>query len=117
GWDGYKIVNPNSPLLAGTGLRKGDVIHFSTHEYDGAPTKGFDASGAPILDEAALGFYRTELVGYDFGQFRGKKTVPTFFAFQKTQTSGIVVNTASTNWCCFNGMGDQGINGSRMRKI
>ncbi|MGZ3722722.1 MAG: N,N-dimethylformamidase beta subunit family domain-containing protein, partial [Bdellovibrionales bacterium] len=117
GWDGYRIINSHSPLLARTGLRTGQVLHFPTHEYDGAPIRGFDSAGRPLLDEVALGFYRTELIGYDFAQLSGVKTVPTFIAFQKTESSGIVVNTASTNWCSFEGLGFPGVAGERIRKI
>jgi hypothetical protein len=117
GWHGYRIVNSASPLLAGTGLTNGQILSLPTHEYDGAPLKGFSLSGTPLIDEVALGFHRTELIGYDFAQWAGRRTVPTFIAFQKTETSGIVVNTASTSWCSPLGLGADGIAGARVRKI
>lgn len=98
GWDGFKIVNPNSPLLTGMNLKKGDIIKCPSNEYDGAPLKGFDSEGTPIIDNKALKFDKVELIGYDFG-FRSVKTVPTAIIFRKRKKSGIVVTFPSTNWC------------------
>ena len=103
GWDGYKIVLPNSPLLNGTNLQKGDIISCPTHEYDGAPISGFDLNGIPVIDNSKLNFFKIELIGFDHASRNGKtETVPTFIVFQKTLASGIIVNTASTNWCSSN---------------
>jgi hypothetical protein len=104
GWDGYKIVNPASPLLEGVSFARGDILKLPTGEYDGAPIKGFDSNGYPIIDNDVLGFYKIELVGFDLG-FRGTQTIGTFFAFQKFPTSGIVINTGSIEWCAKAGIG------------
>ncbi|SEL01275.1 hypothetical protein SAMN04488505_1011314 [Chitinophaga rupis] len=98
GWNGFKIVQPNSPLLSGLNMKKGDVISCPSNEYDGAPVKGFDAEGTPIIDNNELKFNKVELVGYDFG-FRSVKTVATAIVFKKTVSSGTIVNIPSTNWC------------------
>lgn len=111
GWNGYKIVNERSPLLEGTGLRKGDIISCPTVEYDGAPLTGLDANGFPILDLVTLNVHRAELIGFDIG-FRNVKTYGTFIVLQRSPTSGIIINTASTDWCSANGMG-----GSSAEKI
>ena len=107
GWDGYRIVAPRSPLLAGTGLGEGEVLSVPTREYDGTwlvGGPGGRTSGPPRLDTAKLGFERAELVGYDYG-WRGGPTVGTFLAFQESRTSGLVVNAASMNWCSTTGFG------------
>jgi len=114
GWDGYKIASPNSPLLEGTNLKRGDIISIPSSEYDGAPLKGFDADGYPIIDQDALNVSRIELIGFDRG-YRDKTTYGTFIIFQRSSTSGIVVNTATTDWCSLNGMG--GSSGSAIKKI
>lgn len=98
GWRGFKIVHPQSPLLAGLNLKKGDIISCPTNEYDGAPLRGFDTDGTPLIDNNALKFYKVQLIGYDFG-WRTVKTVPTAIVFRKTVSSGLVVNFPSTNWC------------------
>lgn len=100
GWNGYKIVNASSPLLEGTALLPGEILPFDYSrftEYDGAPLSGFDTFGNPILDEAALGFHKLELIGFDYG-FRNESTVGTFIVFQKTPSSGIMVNMATNIW-------------------
>jgi len=104
GWNGYKIVRPHSPLFEGTDLKKGDTIHLPSVEYDGAPLLGFDEEGYPIVDTVALNFEKFELLGFDKG-YRGKETTATFIIFRKTSTTGIVINTATTDWCSANGMG------------
>jgi hypothetical protein len=114
GWDGYKFVNSNSPLLEGLTLTNGSKISLPSLEYDGAPIKSFDANGFPVIDNDILKFNKIELVGFDKG-FRGTETVGTFIVFQRTPTSGVIVNTASTNWCSSEGIG--GHDGEKIKKI
>ena len=114
GWNGLKIVTPTSPLFEGLGLSKGDIITLPSLEYDGAPLTGFDENGYPLLDRDALGFHQAELLAFDRG-FRGQETTGTFLVFRKTPASGIVVNTATTDWCSPNGMG--GASGDVIKKI
>ncbi len=97
GWDGFKIINAESPLLRNTRFKKGDVIALQTNEYDGVPNKGLDAEGFPVVDAEKLNFFRYELVAFDLG-FRHGLTIGTFGVFQKTATSGVIVNVGSTNW-------------------
>jgi hypothetical protein len=98
GWDGYKIVNPHSPLLEGLGLNTGDIIRCPTVEYDGAPIKSLDINGYPVLDFDALGAYKAELIGFDKG-YRVKETFGTFIVLQRNPSSGYIINTGSTDWC------------------
>ena len=104
GWNGYKIVNPSSPLFEGLTLEKGDIISLPSLEYDGAPLSGYDEEGYPILDRAALGFEKIELLGFDKG-FRVTETTATFIVFRKSSNSGLVINTGTTDWCSTGGMG------------
>ena len=66
GWDGYKIVNPQSPLLKGVRIRKGDIISLPTDEYDGTPIKQFAKRHLPEADNKLLGFEKIEI----FNDFR-----------------------------------------------
>jgi hypothetical protein len=116
GWDGFKIVDPASPLLEGLHFQKGDILSLPTTEYDGAPIKGFDEGGFPILDNDVLKFEKLELIGFDRAARGGKETIPTFIVMQKTKTSGIVVNMASTNWCSSTGIGSMA-SGSQIKTI
>ncbi|HEY0654155.1 MAG TPA: N,N-dimethylformamidase beta subunit family domain-containing protein [Chryseosolibacter sp.] len=114
GWDGYKIIAESSPLLEGTNVKRGDVISLPTLEYDGTLLKGTDKHGYPVMDVHALGFIRGEIIAFDRG-FREGETTPTFIVFQKTATSGIVVNAGSTEWCGAGGIGGQ--SGEVIKKI
>jgi hypothetical protein len=103
GWDGYKIVNPQSPLLKGLKQKKGDIIPLASDEYDGAPITGFAGKNTPIVDNKLLGFEKIEIVGYDTA-FRTKDGLATWIVFQRSRKSGIVINTATTDWCSQRGM-------------
>ncbi len=102
GWDGYKIVAPLSPLLKGVRIKNGEVLKLSSDENDGAPLSGFE-NHQPVIDRSILGFERIELIGYD-STFRITPGVATWIAFKKTKKSGVVINTASTDWCSHRGM-------------
>ncbi len=114
GWDGYKICGNNSPLLEGTQLKKGDIVSLPTGEYDGAPLKKFDSDGYPIIDNSSLKFLKSEIIGFDLG-WRDVQTCGTFIAIQKTITSGIIINTATYDWCSVRGIG--GKDGSKIKII
>jgi hypothetical protein len=114
GWDGFKVATPASPLFEGVDLKKGDIISVPTTEYDGAPVSGYDEEGYPIIDSGVLGFEKMELLGFDKG-FRVRETAGTFIIFRKSLTSGVVVNTGTTDWCSANGMGGQ--SGNEIKEI
>ncbi|MGB7739140.1 MAG: N,N-dimethylformamidase beta subunit family domain-containing protein, partial [Steroidobacteraceae bacterium] len=100
GWDGFRILQPGSPIFRGLKIQRRDVIHMPTVEYDGAPLLNNPVTeGEPQLDLAALGAFRAELIGYDYGARGGADTVGTWLVYQRTSSSGIVINGASTNWC------------------
>ncbi|MFT2010590.1 N,N-dimethylformamidase beta subunit family domain-containing protein [Pontibacter sp. 13R65] len=109
---GYKIVEPNSPVFAGVNLKAGDVLQVSTKEYDGAPLLGQEPDLQ--LNKEELGFYKAELLGYDYA-VDAKPGFATFILFQKTPSSGVVLNTATTDWCGPHGMG--GPDSVSIRKI
>lgn len=104
GWDGFKICTNTSPILNGTNLKKGDILVLPSAEYDGTPLEKFDEEEYPILDNSTLKFYKSEIVGFDLG-FRERPTCGTFMVIQKTQTSGKIINVATTDWCSPKGIG------------
>jgi hypothetical protein len=114
GWNGYKITSPDSPLLEGLNLKKGDIISIPTTEWDGAPISSFDSDGFPILDREAMNVDQIELIGFDIG-FRVKETYGTFFVMKKTSASGVIINTSSTDWCSDSGMGSN--SGNAIKQI
>lgn len=97
GFRGYKITSPNSPLLIGTGLQKGDTLDCWTSEYDGPPYTGFDEEGVPIIRTNELEFYRYEMIGFDHA-WRDADGVGAFIVMQKRKSSGKVINVGTTNW-------------------
>jgi hypothetical protein len=103
GWDGYRIVS-QSPLLENTSLQKNSTLQLASDESDGAPLTGF-SENIPVLDRQTLGFAKAEIIGYDRVSRGGVDGVATWIVFRRSRASGIVINTASTNWCAQNGIG------------
>jgi hypothetical protein len=114
GWNGYKIVNQDSPLFDGLNVTNGQIISCPTVEWDGAPIASFDGNGYPVIDNTILNFDQIELLAFDKG-FRSVDTYGTFIVFRRTPTSGVIINTASTDWCSSGGMG--GSDGDKIKKI
>lgn len=118
GWKGYRILTPSAAIFRGVDIAAGDVLALPTGEYDGAPIVNDPVTaGAPLLDYAALGAYRAEIIGYDYclSGPDGSDEVATWMALQRTATSGVVINVASTDWCSPNGVA--GSDGERIRQI
>jgi hypothetical protein len=122
GWDGYKILKPNSPLLEGLNLNKGDVISLPTKEYDGIPigrlideAQLLSPALERVISQDLLPCDKIEVVGYDKGM-RGVETYGTFIVYKPPyRSSGYIINTASTDWCSSDGMG--GSSGEIIKKI
>ncbi len=104
GWDGFKIVNGNSPLLEGVNLAKGDIIPLPSDEYDGTLVSGFKGAHTPLPDRKSLGFEKIEIVGYDSTYRLGSDLMATWIVFKKSKSSGVIINTSSTDWCSSRGM-------------
>ncbi len=110
-----KIINEKSPLLEGTNLKNGDFLSLPTHEFDGAPVESFTLDSIPIIDNKKLNFYKVEPIAFGWGDYYNQKRATTFIIFQKTKTSGKIINVASTDWCSERGMG--GKSGTEIKKI
>ena len=70
-------------------------------ELDSAPISHFSSEGVPVIDTSKLDFFKTELLAYDLvsGYESGQEKPGTFIVIQKSETSGVIINTSSTNWC------------------
>ena len=97
GWDGYKIVLPESPLFQGLNLNFGQIISIPTVEYDSTPVLDISSDGVPQLDVER--FYKFNFLGFDKAFRASEDRFGTFIIMQKTEGSGIIINTASTDWC------------------
>ncbi len=103
GWDGYKITNSNHALFKGLNLKNGDVLSIPSDEYDGAILKfSKDSTSVELIDE--VGFFNYELLGYDLGS-RSSITNGAWVIMQKSETSGMIINTGTTDWCSPQGIG------------
>ena len=123
---GFRVLTPASPVFRGLEqkIAAGDLIEMPTLEYDGAPLISNPANpGEPQLDLAALDAYRAEIIGYENcarndteSSMVGPATnIATWIAYQRTATSGAIINGASTNWCSRTGA--FGVDGFRIRQI
>ena len=108
GWDGFKILT-HSPLLEGTPLKIGDILALPSDETDGVPLLGFTKDGDPIADIKALGFEKLEIVGYDKTFRLEKDGYATWVVFKRSKTSGIIINTATTDWCSSMGISHEDV--------
>ncbi len=104
GWNGYKILR-SCPLLENTNLSKNDILFFASDELDGAPIVGI-ADGVPLLDYQLLGFVQAELIAYDLVSRAGVEGVATWIVCKPSKSSGVIINTASTDWCSDRGIGN-----------
>jgi hypothetical protein len=117
--NGFKIAKDSSPLLKGTGLKNGDLLNLPTIETDGAPLKKMLLPGSteiPQIDNSKLNFHKIDLIAYTFSlNPNNDPGIGTFVVFQKTSSSGTVVNVASTNWCSSTGIG--GVDGPKIETM
>jgi hypothetical protein len=118
GWKGYRILTRSEAIFRGVDIAVGDVLALPTAEYDGAQIVNNPVTtGPPQLDYGALGAYKAEIIGYDYclGGAPWGGRVATWMALQRTPTSGVIINCASTDWCSPHGVA--GTDGARIRHI
>ncbi|MGB5554968.1 MAG: N,N-dimethylformamidase beta subunit family domain-containing protein [Flavobacteriaceae bacterium] len=102
GWDGFKITNPDAPFFKGMDIKKNDVLWVKTHEYDGAQLN-FAENADKVTLQNSFNFHRYELIGYDLAS-RMPGSNAAWVLLQKKPESGLIINTASTDWCAETGM-------------
>ena len=107
GFDGYKIIKPESPIFAGLGLKRNDVITHNSIEYDGANVK-FEKDSTnqlyPVYDNSVTKFYKVDILGWDYaipdwGLQNNVFHTGLCVLFKKKNTSGLILNMSSSNWC------------------
>lgn len=121
GFNGHKVIKPLSPLFQNTSLSYGSIINVGTDygpENDGILISNGDPisnslpqNAEPLIDLSALGFYRGEIIAYDKiemlidGHLSSQPENDIVYAytpivvFQKTCTSGKIINVNTNAWC------------------
>ena len=123
GFGGFKVLKPTSPIFNGLGFYKGYTIKIANGEIDGTLISNIDPNNHysltpfgvdPVLDVNALGFYKAEMIAYDQTnvpdypklqqsddamRYLGDYSYCPIMVFQKTYTSGKVINTNTNEWC------------------
>ena len=103
GFKGFKIIHPCSPLFKNIVLKSDSVIIVKTREYDGFPL--YFNNGKPIQNFSFHKYFKSELVGYDKGCNTTTDYYGTFHVFQKTKTSGKIIQIGSTDYFSRLGIG------------
>ena len=98
GFGGIKIIEEN--ILFKNIVKKNDILEISSAESDGFKIDSF-INNKLIYNTSD--FYRYKVLGYDL-MWRAGLTIAGFIACQKTENSGIVINTGTTDWCSSEGM-------------
>lgn len=106
---GLRIVAPESPLLAGADLSKGDIVPLPDAQlWDGAPVKGW-VDGAPQIDFGDSPPWRHEVVGYTpakpgKGEPVDKPAIGLWMVLRHREDSGTVIHGGTMGWCGLHAM-------------
>ena len=114
GWNGYKILERAHPAFSGVNLSD-SIIHILTREYDSPPI-GFKNNRYYIKNDS-INFYCSLLLGVDscLNEIQTHPNTGAFYVAQPTDTSGLIVNVSSSDWCSAAGI--LGPDSARIRKI
>ncbi|MEJ6735028.1 MAG: hypothetical protein QNK67_05280 [Flavobacteriales bacterium] len=115
---GYKILDNHSALFNGTGIEVNDIFNIPTREFDGCLVKDFDQDGNPKFDTTL--FHKINYYGYNIVNLSDngvKLNYSALFAFQKSISSGVIINTSSQDWCYETGLGSSHKNAVVINKI
>jgi SAM-dependent methyltransferase len=123
GWDGMRIVAPDSPLLIGSDLNAGDVVDLpDTTEWDGAPVR-YTPDGTIQVDFGHSPPWRHEVVGYNLVKPAvdelpaGKPATSLWIVLRRTEQSGTVIHGGCMAWCGERAIGDTALERERNRRI
>jgi SAM-dependent methyltransferase len=105
GWGGMRIATPDSPLLKGSGLAKGDVVALpDAVTWDGAPVKrGTD--GVPQVDFGDAPPWRHEVIGYNLAKVTEvdplleNPATSLWIVLRRTPDAGTVIHGGTMGWC------------------
>jgi len=105
GWRGLRVVCPDSPLLAESGLEKGDIVPLpNAINWDGAPIKSW-CDGSPQVDFGDFAPWRHEVIGYTLARpIEGwsksdEPTVGLWMVLRRKPDAGTVIHGGTMGWC------------------
>lgn len=99
GHGGLRVADPGHPLLRGQKVRKKEFLPiYWAREFDGAPVRGFDVDGVPIVDTAEIECAAFNLIMYEWC-YRAGHTVGTMHVMRKTAESGFVLHMGAKDIC------------------
>lgn len=107
---GFKITAENSPLLVGTNLKKEDTLRIKNRIVDGMfiDFKKYSSKvGITIKDSFYNNCFKKELIGFEMASRKGDLRNGVFIVIKKNKNSGIIINTASSDWCSNQGIGGE----------
>lgn len=113
GWDGFKMVSTSSLIFEGIDIDPLDILSLPSDEYDGAKLHFSAETSLPELIND-FGFKRYKLFGFDIAS-RLPNSNGAWVALQCSDSSGIVMNVGSTNWCHEDGM--YGKDGGKIQEL
>jgi len=102
---GIRIVCPDSPLLAGSGLAGGDFLPLpNAINWDGAPVSGW-RDDVPQIDFGDSPPWRHEVIGYAFAKATGVEADPgrpamgLWMVLRRAPGAGTVIHGGTMGWC------------------
>jgi Methyltransferase domain len=102
GCRGMRIVCPDSPLLAETGLAKGDLVPLpDAVNWDGAPIESW-LDGLPRVDFGDSPPWRHEVVGYARAKStedRSRSATGLWMVLRRKPDAGTVIHGGTMGWC------------------
>lgn len=123
GWQGMRIVCPDSPLLINTGLMKDDVVKLpDASVWDGAPV-ACRPDGHIEVNFGDSSVWRHEVVGYndvkpsngDRADTRSASSL--WLVMRRSPKSGTVIHCGTLGWCGPCAVGLRNLNSDRIRAI
>lgn len=99
GFDGYKVINKSHPVFQDIPVEELDMLHIPSKEYDGVSVRY--ENGEPVGINNSV-FTKTELLAYDS---LGDNRNGAFVVGKKNDSTGMVYNVGTMDWCSAYGMG------------
>lgn len=100
---GFSLYDTTYILFKGIAFQGQPFIEVPTKEYDGQYM--VQNGDQYVLDSSKNDFFRHRVLGYDYASHGYHRGIAPIILFQKTPTSGTVLNVPSSDWCSYYGIG------------